>query len=152
MDNKEVYEGVYTPNLTDIMVVEAPVAFQPTDAPKTSIQCILEEIVMEVRRTMGSGYHESIYQKAVETELRLRGISYESQPVIPIFYKTFNVGFHRPDLIVEGQIIVELKSTRSQSCVNAERQLDRYLQTTSHNVGALVVFGDEAPQVLWIRK
>ena len=141
----------YTPNLTDITVVEPPVTLQPVDAPMTRLQEIVDSVVREIWEVMGAGYHESIYQKAMETELRLRGVAYVDQPVVPIYYKEHNIGFHRPDLIVGDEIIVELKSTRSQACANAERQLDRYLHTTQYEVGALVVFGD-SPQVLWINK
>jgi len=69
---------------------------------------------------LGSEWSEAVYQKAMEVELRLRGIEYECQRVLPVVYKGFNVGEGKPDIIVwqrEGKdrtgLVVELKNDSS---------------------------------------
>jgi len=69
---------------------------------------------------LGSEWSEAVYQKAMEVELRLRGIEYECQRVLPVVYKGFNVGEGKPDIIVwqrEGDkrtgLVIELKNDSS---------------------------------------
>ena len=63
-----------------------------------------------VHRELGPGFLESIYETALALELDALGIHYERQKTIPVLYRTVLVGEHRLDLLVEGQLIVELKA------------------------------------------
>ena len=73
----------------------------------------LTEVVIgaayEVSNTLGAGFLERLYQRALVSELTLRGISAQSQAVFPVCYKGQIVGEYVPDLVVEGLLIVELK-------------------------------------------
>lgn len=103
---------------------------------------LINAIATEVYNTLGPGYHESVYQKAMEVELRLQHVTYESHPTVPIYYKAFQVGSHIPDLIVGNEYIVELKV---DPCAKgrAMDQLKRYIDTTSFKKGKLIHFGKD---------
>jgi len=65
---------------------------------------------IEVHKALGPGFLESIYEAALVVELRRAGLKLETQKPLPIFYRAVLVGEHRLDLLVEDQIVVELKA------------------------------------------
>ena len=66
---------------------------------------------IEVHRQLGPGFIESIYENALVYELRKRGLKVEQQLDTPILYdRTIEVGKHRLDLLVEGEIVIDLKA------------------------------------------
>ena len=65
---------------------------------------------IEVHKTLGPGFLESIYEAALVVELNRAGLKAERQKVLPISYRDVLVGEHRLDLVVEDTIIVELKA------------------------------------------
>jgi GxxExxY protein len=67
---------------------------------------------IEVHRTLGPGFLESIYENALAVELDRRGISFSRQLEVPVFYRGVEVGRHRLDLLVANLIVVELKTVR----------------------------------------
>jgi len=77
---------------------------------KLVIQQVINEILDSAKavfQDLGEGWNEAVYQKAMEVELRERGIKYEEQRVLPIYYKDkYVVGEGKPDLI----ILIELES------------------------------------------
>jgi GxxExxY protein len=79
---------------------------QEVSAVKEVIKEILDS-ARDVFQDLGEGWPEAVYQKAMEVELRERGIKYEEQIVLPVYYKDkYIVGEGKPDLI----ILVELES------------------------------------------
>ena len=62
--------------------------------------------VFDVHNTLGHGFLENVYEKALAVELRLRGISFETQKQLKVFYKGEDVGTYVPDIIVNDQIII----------------------------------------------
>jgi GxxExxY protein len=66
---------------------------------------------IEVHRQLGPGFIESIYENALVHELRKRGLKAEQQLEAPVFYAgDVEVGKHRLDLLVEGEIVIDLKA------------------------------------------
>jgi GxxExxY protein len=66
---------------------------------------------IEVHRQLGPGFIESIYENALVYELRKRGLKVEQQVEVPVKYDgNFEVGKHRLDLLVEGEIVIDLKA------------------------------------------
>ena len=63
----------------------------------------------EVSNTLGAGFLEKLYERALQSELTVRGITVQSQVSYPVIYKGSVVGEYMPDLVVEGSLIVELK-------------------------------------------
>ena len=80
-----------------------------------SAQSIIQEL--------GPTHSEQTYQNALELELQERAISYQRQPTFTIYYKKKAVGFHRPDLVIEGRLIVELKCRKNDRRDQANEQL-----------------------------
>ena len=98
---------------------------------------------MEVHNILGSGFLEYVYQEALCYELKLRNIKFELQKDIDIWYKDFLIPKkYAPDLIIESNVLVELKSN-SGLTDNDEAQLLNYLKATKKKVGLLLNFGTE---------
>ena len=97
---------------------------------------------MEVYGHFGPGLLESVYEKAMIRELQLRGLKVQSQVSIPILYKGAPVGDDlRIDLLVEGELIVELKSVEEIKDV-FYKQLRTYLKLLGKDEGLLINFGE----------
>lgn len=94
---------------------------------------------IEVHRTLGPGLLESVYEKALCFELQQRGLNFASQVAVPILYKGQNLGDHRLDLLVENQIIVELKAVDRLDPV-FHAQVLSYLKLTGKQLGLLINF------------
>ncbi|MBM3852593.1 MAG: GxxExxY protein [Verrucomicrobia bacterium] len=75
------------------------------------------EAAIKVHQTLGPGLLESVYENALCVELDRRGIRYERQKVIRLFYEEVPVGEHRLDLLVEGVMLVDLKAVKTMEDV-----------------------------------
>jgi GxxExxY protein len=64
---------------------------------------------MEVHSQLGPGFLESVYEEAFAVELELKGIKFQRQKELPVFYKGRNIKQFVCDLIVEDKVIVERK-------------------------------------------
>lgn len=102
----------------------------------------IRQLISKVYRTLGPGYTESIYHNALEVLLRKHRMSYETERIIPIVFEDHVIGNLRADLIVEGSVIVELKSTRTLTDAN-RTQLQTYMHLLGITDGLLVNFGSE---------
>jgi GxxExxY protein len=97
--------------------------------------------LMEVHRTLGSGFLEAIYQEAVELELTSRGIPFEAQRQLQVTYKGQVLRkAYQADVVCHGQIIIEIKATETLTSRD-EAQLINYLKATGFRLGILVNFG-----------
>ena len=92
--------------------------------------------------TLGFGFLESVYEKALKQELLSRGFGVISQQEIEVYYQGNSVGKFRTDLIVNNRVIIELKAT-TQIHPAHEIQLVNYLRATKIEVGLLINFGEE---------
>lgn len=95
--------------------------------------------VFEVNRVLGAGFLERVYERALLVELRLRGLKAESQTPIKVEYKGSEVGEYFADIVVEDQVILELKAVDSLQNIH-EAQLLNYLKATGYKIGFLVNF------------
>ena len=94
----------------------------------------------EVHNCLGPGLLETVYQRALVHELRLRGFNVISEIPIDIEYKGFNVGDHlRLDILVDEEVVVELKSVENILPVH-KKQLLTYLKLLDLHVGLLINF------------
>ncbi len=94
---------------------------------------------IEVHRNLGPGLLESVYEKALCFEMEQHGIDFVSQITIPIIYKGKTLGEHRLDLLVEGEIVVELKAVDRFDPI-FQAQILSYLKLTGKNLGLLINF------------
>jgi GxxExxY protein len=67
---------------------------------------------IEVHRSLGPGFLETFYEKALCIELDIHGISYERQKTIEITYRNRKIGEHRLDLFIDGKLVLELKTVK----------------------------------------
>jgi GxxExxY protein len=95
---------------------------------------------IEVHRQLGPGMLESVYEAILAYELAQRGLEVERQKAVPLVYKelSFDEGY-RLDLLVAGQVIVELKCVEALLPIH-EAQLLSYLKLTGLKVGLLINF------------
>lgn len=104
---------------------------------------IMREIVdaaYQVHYHLGAGLLESVYEKALCYELSLRGLNFTVQEKIVVEYKGLDLGIgFRADLIVEGKVIVELKSVEALSKLHF-KQLQTYLKLKDIRYGLLINF------------
>jgi GxxExxY protein len=96
----------------------------------------------EVYNALGFGFLESLYVAALERELLAHGHEVAREFAVEVFYKGESIGWQRLDLMVDGRLIVEVKSTRVLPPA-ATRQLYNYLHATQLEVGLLLHFGPE---------
>ena len=92
-----------------------------------------------VHRALGPGFLESIYRKAMYIELDNRNLTYERERPIAVNYRGIAIPGQRVDLIIEGLIVVELKSVVRLDEVH-RAQLISYLRTTGLKGGLLINF------------
>jgi GxxExxY protein len=97
------------------------------------------EAAIAVHRELGPGYVESIYHKSLRIALDKRAIPYESQREVRIRYEGIEVGVHFLDLLVDGEIVVELKAVKAFEDIHFA-QVKSYLKATGLRVGLLLNF------------
>jgi GxxExxY protein len=95
---------------------------------------------MEVHRTLGSGFLETVYQAALSHELKLRGIPFEEQVQPPVHYKDVLVGDYIADFVIDGKIIIELKAVTAMSEAHRAQAIN-YLAATGLPLTILLNFG-----------
>lgn len=93
-----------------------------------------------VYNTLGYGFLESVYQRALAHELTKRGIRVEREYLSEVWYDGVLVGHYKSDLVAEKKIDIETKA--SEHVVAADRkQVLNYLRSTNLEVGLLLHFG-----------
>ena len=103
---------------------------------------IIEESIY-IHRTVGPGLFETVYEEILFYRLRKRGLFVERQRGIPVIFEEvkMEIGF-RADIIVEGKVLVEIKSLESLPKI-AEMQTLTYLRFTNISIGLLINFNVE---------
>ena len=98
--------------------------------------------VFEVHNVLGSGFLESVYEKALLKELETRGIKAEAQKETTVKYKGKAIGAFFPDILVDDQVILELKTVERLTRIH-EAQVFNYLKATGMKLGLLINFAGE---------
>jgi GxxExxY protein len=109
------------------------------ETPKDPLTEKIIAAAIEGHRHLGPGLLESIYENSLCRELGLRGIRHERQVRVPVTYKEESIGEHRIDLLVEDQVVIEIKSVDRLDPV-FDAQLLSYLRLTGKRVGLLINF------------
>ncbi len=94
---------------------------------------------IEVHRHLGPGLLESVYEAALSLELSDAGLPFERQVGIPLHYKGRLIGERRPDLVVDGAVIVEVKSVEQLAPIHMAQMLT-YLRVSGLRVGLVLNF------------
>ena len=107
---------------------------------------IINGAIFEVNRELGAGFLEKVYENALLLELRERGLKAESQSPIEVKYKGVAVGEYFADIVVENQVIIEIKAVDSLHKIH-EAQVLNYLKATGYKIGLLVNFTHPKAQI-----
>ena len=94
-----------------------------------------------VHNTLGNGFQEVIYQRALAIEMRLTGIDFNREFEMPIFYREEQIGTRRVDFLVQNKISVELKAITKLEDVHFAQAIN-YLEAYNLEVGLLINFGE----------
>ena len=105
--------------------------------PELSYQII--GILFNVHNSLGHGFAEKIYQKAVATNFRNSGLKFQEQVYAPLVYQEERVGFHYFDFLVENKIVVEIKKGNRFLKSDIE-QVYQYLLNMNLKLGILAYF------------
>jgi len=109
-----------------------------------SVDLLTERIIgaaIEVHRHLGPGLLESVYEDALCYEFELQGIAYARQALVRTRYKDRELSPQRVDLLVENEVILELKSVAKTSDAHVAQVLS-YLRATGLHKGLLLNFGE----------
>ncbi len=109
---------------------------------ENEIGTVIVDCAVKLHQSLGAGLLETVYEVTLTRKLQRRGLQVERQVPIAIEYEgeRFDEGF-RADLIVEGKVIVELKSVEKIHAAH-KKQLLTYLRLTGMKLGYLLNFGE----------
>lgn len=109
--------------------------YKYSDITKKIIGC-----AMKVHSSLGNGFQEVIYQRALAIEMNKNGLSFEREMEMGIYYDNEHIGTRRVDFFVEGKVMVELKALVNLEKVHLTQALN-YLEAYKIDVGLLINFG-----------
>jgi GxxExxY protein len=120
-------------------VVEHPEIPQKIDDALTNriIYCVIR-----VHQALGPGFLEKVYRRALAIELRKQGLDAEAEKEVVVYYDGQVIGRHYLDFLVQGQVIVEIKTVDAFSKAHYA-QMRSYLRATGLCVALLVNFSDQ---------
>jgi GxxExxY protein len=107
--------------------------------PHSELTARIIAAAQEVHRTLGPGFEEVFYQRALSKELQAAGLEHEREVWIPVYYKGEKLGRKRVDFVVEA-CMVETKARSALEDVHYVQTLS-YLKASGYEVGLLVNFG-----------
>ena len=96
---------------------------------------------LHVHRVLGPGFLERVYQQALCIELQLRGIAFERERPVIVYYRGVAIPGQRIDLIVEACLVLELKAASKFATDSHDGQVISYLRTTGLRLGLVMNFG-----------
>jgi GxxExxY protein len=100
---------------------------------------------MKVHSTLGNGFQEVIYQRALAIEMGYEGLAFEREKEMGVFYRSEHIGTRRVDFFVESNIMVELKALTALEDVHLAQSMN-YLEAYNMKIGLLINFGAKSLQ------
>lgn len=101
----------------------------------------------KVHKYLGPGFNEKVYHNALKLLFDKEGLQYESEKEFEVFFLNKKVGSFRADLVVQNEVIVEIKFLSSNIPVFFQHQLISYLKASDIHIGLLINFGNKSCQV-----
>jgi GxxExxY protein len=117
------------------MIVMIKEEYKYSELTSKIIKC-----AMTVHSTLGNGFQEVIYQRALEIEMNLADLSFNREFEMPIFYRDEHIGTRRVDFLVEDVVSVELKAITQLEDVHFAQAIN-YLEAYNLEIGLLINFG-----------
>jgi GxxExxY protein len=118
---------------------------------RATLEALVENVIgaaYEVSNILGAGFVEKVYERALLQELRLRGVPAATQPPFSVEYKGKPVGVYTADLVVQDQLLVEVKCVDSFSNEHLAQCIN-YLKASGLKLALLINF--RRPKVEWRR-
>ncbi len=106
----------------------------------SELTALILKAFYKVYNTLGHGFLEKVYERAMMIELRKMGLNCKSQSPVRVYYEEEEVGLYNSDIFIEEVIITEIKASTTL-CEADEAQLTNYLKATNVEVGILLNFG-----------
>ena len=100
---------------------------------------------MKVHSTLGNGFQEVIYQRALEIEFPYHNLAFEREKEMSIYYRGHEIGTRRVDFFIEKLIMVELKAVVQLEDVHLAQAMN-YLEAYNMEIGLLINFGAKSLQ------
>jgi len=113
---------------------------EPDEASDALVRVVVDA-ALEVHRSLGPAFLESVYESALCHELSLRYVPFARQVAVRVAYKGVNVGEGRADLVVGKRVVVELKALPALGPAHLAQVLS-YLKAMGLTLGLLVNFGE----------
>lgn len=104
---------------------------------------ITEKIIgcaMKVHNTLGNGFQEVIYQRALAIEFKNSSLLFTREQEMPIYYQEEEIGIRRVDFLIEGCVMIELKAITQLEDVHLAQAIN-YLEAFNLEIGLLINFG-----------
>ena len=98
---------------------------------------------MQVHRTLGNGFHEVIYQRALAIEFDFQNISFKREMEMDLSYRNQHIGTRRADFFVEGCVMVEIKAIEKLEGVHKAQAIN-YCEAYNIADGLLINFGGQS--------
>lgn len=98
---------------------------------------------MEVHKSLGNGFQEVIYQRALGIEFDFKKLLYVREEEIPVFYRDIPIGSRRVDFIVENNILIELKAISKLDDVHLAQAIN-YMEAFKMEICFLINFGSRS--------
>ena len=98
---------------------------------------------MQVHNTLGSGFQEVIYQRALSIEFSFQGLAFVREQEMEIFYREQPIGTRRVDFFIEGQVMLEIKAVMQLEDVHKAQAIN-YLEAYNIANGLLINFGGKS--------
>ena len=117
-------------------------AFEHDELTQKIIGCCFE-----VHKTLGPGFNEKIYAKALEHQLTIENLSFIAEKEFNVVFKDKFVGKFRCDIFVESRVIVELKSVTGFIPKLFKSQVLSYLKASNVKTGLLINFGNTSCEI-----
>jgi GxxExxY protein len=100
----------------------------------------------KVGRVLGSGFLEKVYENALVIELMDCGLNVETQTPIQVLYQEQIVGEYFADIIVDNDVVLELKAVKAIESIHFA-QCQNYLKATGKKLGMVINFGEEKVKI-----
>jgi GxxExxY protein len=112
---------------------------------------MIEDLAREIYSQLGPGYSERVYHEAMGVLLREKGVSYESERIIPILFREHVIGHLRADMIINKETILEFKTIKTLNDA-AELQGSNYLRLTGLKTAYLINYPPHPDRKVEVRK
>lgn len=112
--------------------------------PEYKYSDITEKVIgsaMKVHSTLGNGFQEVIYQRALSIEMEKCGLLFGREIEMPIYYENVDIGTRRVDFLIDEKVLVEIKAVSKLENVHLAQALN-YIEAFKLEIGLLINFGN----------